>query len=130
MGTVLLAGGFSTLAYIYNPTSKTVTPTSGNMIALRKYDAATLLTNGQVLFVGGYSGGFFDEPIATTEIYDPASETFSAGPLMGAYRDALAVTTIPSTGQVLISGGEANFAGSSAARPGIRPSSSSSRPDR
>ncbi len=114
-GTVLLAGGFSTSAYIYNPTSKTVAPTTGNMIALRKFDAATLLTNGQVLFVGGYSGDFFDEAIATTEIYDPTSETFSAGPLMGAYRDALAVTTIPSTGQVLISGGEGNFAGSSAA---------------
>ncbi len=114
-GTVLLAGGFSTLAYIYNPTSKTVAPTTGNMLTLRKFDAATLLTNGQVLFVGGYSGDFFDEGIATTEIYDPTSETFSAGPLMGAYRDALAVTTIPSTGQVLISGGEANFAGSSAA---------------
>jgi large repetitive protein len=114
-GTVLLTQDFSTFAYIYNPTSKTVAPTTGKMIALRKYGAATRLTNGQVLFVGGYSGNFFDEPIATTEIYDPTSETFSAGPLMGAYRDALAVTTIPSTGQVLISGGEANFAGSSAA---------------
>jgi hypothetical protein len=87
-GTVLLAGGFSTSTYIYNPTSKTVAPTTGNMLALRQFDAATLLTNGQVLFVGGYSGNFFDEALDTTEIYDPASETFSPGPLMGAYRHA------------------------------------------
>ena len=114
-GTVLLTQLISTQAYIYTPASKTVAPTIGNMVALRKYGAATLLTNGQVLFVGGFSGDFFIEPLATTEIYDPASGTFSAGPLMGAYRDALTATTIASTGQVLIAGGEANFAGSAAA---------------
>ena len=110
-GTVLAASGTNTQAWIYDPTAKTFTPTAGNMTTVHSYGAATLLPNGQALIAGGYNAnGGFHAPAAATDLYDPTSGTFSVGPLMGAYRDAETVTAIASTGQVLIAGGEANFA--------------------
>ncbi len=110
-GTVLVASGVSTSAWIYDPTAKTFTPTVGNMTTVHSYGAATLLANGAALIAGGYNAsGGFQTPAAATDIYDPVAGTFSAGPLMYAYRDAETVTAIASTGQVLIAGGENNFA--------------------
>ncbi len=109
-GTVLIAGGsFTAAAEIYNPTTRTFAATAGAMTSVRNLDAAAMLGDGSVLIVGGIIDNFH-EPLATTEIYDPAKQTFSAGPVMGAYRRTLTATTIASTGQVLIAGGEGNFA--------------------
>jgi hypothetical protein len=77
------------------------------MLVPRAQHTATLLTNGTVLFTGGvmYSGG---DPrgttLASTEIFDPASATFTAGASMGTARRMHSATLLPD-GRVLIAGG-------------------------
>jgi hypothetical protein len=69
-GTVLLAGGFLgtdlASAELYNPTSGTFTLT-GNLNTARWEHTATLLSNGDVLVVGGYN--FTVGYLASAEIY-------------------------------------------------------------
>jgi hypothetical protein len=62
---------------------------------------ATLLTDGRVLFVGGYAAdGSYDD----TEIYDPASNTWTAGPVL-TYQRIAPTATLLADGRVLVSGG-------------------------
>src|SRR5258705_7247223 len=85
-GRVLIAGGNSAAnpaaakfssAYLYDPTTETVTLT-GSMSVARSLHTATLLANGKVLITGGFNGS----NLASAELYDPVSGTFSAtGPL-------------------------------------------------
>jgi WD40 repeat protein len=101
-GLVLIAGGFGTAsAELYNPLTRTFTPT-GSMNAARAEHTATLLPNGKVLIAAGFDpSGIL---IASAELYDPASGTFTlTGSMSVARRDATA-TLLPS-GKVLITGG-------------------------
>ena len=50
--------------------------TTGSMLALRYFHTATLLTNGQVLVVGGKDPPT-QEPLASAELYDPATGVFA-----------------------------------------------------
>jgi Kelch motif len=80
-GKVLIAGGFnqSTLrsAELYDPRTGAFTRT-GDMIFPRSYHSATLLPDGRVLIAGG-TGRYVSSPlVATAELYDPDTETFSA----------------------------------------------------
>jgi hypothetical protein len=109
-GTVLVAGGSDlanqeTLdsAEIYNPTTGNFTLLSNTLNTARVGHTATLLNNGQVLFVGGY------DPetglIADAELYDPPTETFidlgdTSAPRYGH------TSTMLRNGQVLIAGGK------------------------
>lgn len=122
-GKVLIAGGgdsggwgfpifgnATTSAELYDPSTDAFTPT-GSMGTPRFAHTATLLPNGTVLIAGGFSyssigGGntAVAEPVASTEIYDPASETFTAGARMAAARGGHAATLLPD-GTVLITGG-------------------------
>ena len=61
---------------------------------------ATLLTDGRVLVAGGYNGSY----LATTEIYDPFTGTFAAGPNMTTNRSSHTATLLPN-GKVLVVGG-------------------------
>jgi hypothetical protein len=110
-GKVLITGGYSTdyavplpNAELYDPATGTFSAT-GSMVAMRYQHTATLLPNGQVLIVGGcLDTGGSCQTLASAELYDPATETFSAtGSLIAERADHTA--TLLSNGQVLVAGG-------------------------
>jgi hypothetical protein len=104
-GTVLISGGQDgfPFAEIYNPGTKTFS-TTGEMSASRHRHTATLLSDGKVLVVGGAQDGEFGNPIASAEIYDPATGTFHPTGGMSIPR-ADHTATLLSNGKVLITGG-------------------------
>ena len=59
-------------------------------------------TWGKVLIAGGLGAGLND--LSSTELYDPATNSFAAGPAMNSGRGAATATLLPS-GKVLIAGG-------------------------
>jgi hypothetical protein len=75
---LLFAGGAAALAQ--SPGTFTAT---GNMTAPRAFHTATLLPDGRVLITGGGYAGY---SLATTEIYDPVTQTFTAAGFMTAAR--------------------------------------------
>ena len=77
---------------------------TGDMVVRRSNHAATLLADGRVLVTGGYnlSGGF--ESVASTEIWNPATNVWSAtAPMSRARSNHQAV--LLSNGKVLVLGG-------------------------
>jgi hypothetical protein len=105
-GTVLLAGGNddpgdSNLAEIFDPSAGTFTQT-GNLMAFRADDPATLLPDGTVLIAG--SNGDAGLTLASAELYDPASGTFMRTGDMTVDR-GLHTATLLNNGKVLIAGG-------------------------
>jgi len=111
-GTVLITGGgvdnsgtgIHSSAELYNPTSGTFTSV-GSLKAAREGHTATLLASGKVLITGGYKGGGSTGYLASAELYDPTSRSFTltSGSLLQA-REAH-TTTLLGNGKVLISGG-------------------------
>ncbi|MDA2936762.1 right-handed parallel beta-helix repeat-containing protein [Acidobacteria bacterium AH-259-A15] len=77
---------------------------TGSMGTPRKSHTATLLPNGLVLITGGLNGV---TPLASAELYDPATGTFSSTGSMGAARHNHTATLLPN-GKVLITGGFAD----------------------
>jgi len=63
--------------------------------------ASAVLADGRVLLVGGSNGSV---PLATTEIFDPTSNSISAGPALPAPRMAHSATALLD-GRVLVAGG-------------------------
>jgi hypothetical protein len=119
-GEVLVTGGFDNgqpkptrpqpqgSTELYNPATGSFTP-AGTMGVARAAHTATLLRNGQVLIAGGGTAGGFGLPflgqgIASAEVYDPATNSFSATGAMGTPRYAHTATLLPN-GKVLIVGG-------------------------
>jgi hypothetical protein len=110
-GRVLLVGGpgtgpyYRAFAEIYDPTTGTVRPT-GSMITPRATPVATLLADGRVLVTGGGTGwwGQGGEALASAELYDPATGTFSPTGSMGVARTGHTATLLRD-GTVLIAGG-------------------------
>jgi WD40 repeat protein len=68
----------------------------------RAFHTATLLRNGKVLLAGGFTNG--ESRLASTEIFDPATKTFSSGENMSVARAGHSATLLPD-GNVLIAGG-------------------------
>lgn len=90
---VLLAGGTDwngntvSTAQIWDPTTGTVNPTNYPMVQARSQHTGTLIlsgantpNNGKVLIAGGFDSN--GTPLATTELYDPVTQQFTAGPTM------------------------------------------------
>lgn len=113
-GEILIAGGSSDgtatnalqTAELYNPITGTFTlagsGSSNAMTAVRFGATATLLTNGQVLIAGGQQTSGSSQ--ATAELYNPATDSFTATGSLGTARyDAAAV--LLGNGSVLIAGG-------------------------
>jgi hypothetical protein len=115
-GRVLFTGGLSLAngqptdeAAVYDPATKTTT--SLTMAAPRAGHGASIMGNGLVLITGGLLSFDLSDPLSlltgiqnTTEFFDPATNTFSAGPNMLEAR-ALHTSTTLTNGQVLIAGG-------------------------
>jgi hypothetical protein len=107
-GNVLVAGGFSgggTLASaeLYDPSSRSWTAT-GTMIEARVGHTATLLADGRVLVAGGSSSGSSSDPLASAELYDPSSGSWTATGAMIDARVGPTATLLPD-GKVLVAGG-------------------------
>jgi len=109
-GKVLIAGGWSCLgcfearAELYDASTGTFGPT-GSMSNARTGPTGTLLPNGKVLIVGGLGPvGDLLLSLASAELYDPATGTFSATGSMITGRSDHTATLLPN-GKVLIAGG-------------------------
>ena len=113
-GKVLVTGGYdgfavSTSAQLYDPATNTWSA-APNMSSARTAHAATALANGKVLVSGGdtdgHDGGSFNRT-ASAELYDPATNTWSAAPDMSSARRDHAATAL-ANGKVLAAGGVTN----------------------
>ena len=69
----------------------------------RSFHTATLLPNGKVLVAGGSQGG--GGVLASAELYDPATGSWSATGSMHTARVNFTATLLPD-GKVLVSGGQ------------------------
>lgn len=102
-GKVLLAGGADQpTADLYDPVAESLS-TTGAMLQTRYYHSATLLPSGKVLVAGGSPALESGVQLATTELYDPATNTWSAGATMSQGR-ARPEAALLSTGKVLVVG--------------------------
>jgi len=74
----------------------------GNLSTGRANHTATLLPNGKILIAGGAADGF--QPLASAELYDPSTRTFSPAGDMTTPRSGHTAILL-ATGKVLIAGG-------------------------
>jgi hypothetical protein len=108
-GRVLIVGGNDAEAHsvataeIYDPTSGTFGST-GSMAVARGFHTATLLADGRVLITGGCPTGWNGPFVASAEIYDPTSGTFTRTGSMAVPRVSHTATLL-ADGRVLIAGG-------------------------
>ncbi|HWR15861.1 MAG TPA: kelch repeat-containing protein [Terriglobales bacterium] len=111
-GSVLIVGGrglnnIHQLAYRYVPAENKYA-TDGSLTTARMAHASFSLPDGRVIIAGGYNpllpGDDFDPVFTSSELYDPATKTFSAGPDMNFPRRHH-VTTQLKDSRVLVTGG-------------------------
>jgi hypothetical protein len=114
-GRVLIVGGDDATSHgvataeIYDPKTGTFSPT-GSMATPRGFHTATLLADGRVLVAGGDTAGWTSSGnLATAELYDPKTGTFTATGSMSTTRAYHAATRLPD-GRVLVTGGADNGA--------------------
>jgi N-acetylneuraminic acid mutarotase len=115
-GRVLVAGGQvnsrdfpgntegTASAEIYDVRTGTWTATASMLTEHAFGHAATLLLDGRVLVVGGACCGASPEPVASAELYDPATATWTATGSMGRPRVGLTATSLLD-GSALVTGG-------------------------
>ncbi|MBV8454393.1 MAG: hypothetical protein JOZ29_19280 [Deltaproteobacteria bacterium] len=119
-GMVLVAGGFNSIgipqsaAELYDPAKGTFTPTTSKMMTPRALQTATFLApdvvsalRGQILITGGYSQNSFGvlRPQNTTELFNPATNKFTALPNSMKEARANHSAILLRSGKVLILGG-------------------------
>ncbi|WP_437654672.1 Kelch repeat-containing protein [Sorangium sp. So ce1182] len=111
-GRVLVAGGRGdtrcgvdahSSAEIYDPRARQWTP-AASMGSARSGHAATLLTDGWVLVLGGNRRMSEDSVLAAAEIYDPALNAWTAVAPMGLPRGGYTATLL-ADGRVLVARG-------------------------
>ena len=97
-GKVLIAGGGTNTAELYDPGTATWTTTASMKYSRKWIHTATLLPSGKVLVTGGAGD------TSTAEVYDPASGKWSTVAPMSVGRRGHAAVWLP-TGVVLVAGG-------------------------
>ena len=108
-GKVLVAGGASgkgsgvlASAELYDPGIGTWSAV-GDMTEARAFHTATLLPDGNVLVVGGFPSLLMPPPLASAELYDPVTMSWTATGSLLAPRVYHTATTLPD-GRVLVAG--------------------------
>jgi hypothetical protein len=112
-GKVLVVGGADSIsetsvnavatAELYDPATGTWAVT-GTMIEARARHTATLLPDGRVLVAGGSGSGAGTDSLATVELYDPVTGSWTATGAMIEARTYHTATQLPD-GRVLVAGG-------------------------
>jgi hypothetical protein len=117
-GKVLITGGLTSgltptqKAEVYDPSIGSFSPAANDMSTPRVSHAVTPtnLPNGAVMILGGQKSFSHDE-LATVELFDPGTASFSMAPAaMQLARSALTATLL-SDSRVLVAGGLGNFTG-------------------
>jgi Bacterial Ig-like domain/Galactose oxidase, central domain len=103
-GHWLLVGGAGSErdAAVWDAETSAYTPTKGRLEAPRSFHTATVLPDGTVLILGGRNG---DALVETREIFDPATGTFMAIPVVGSVSRVSHTATLLTDGRVLVAGG-------------------------
>jgi hypothetical protein len=106
-GKVLILGGrnsnYYSRAELYDPATSAFA-NAGHMAHERWGHVATLLSDGKVLVTGGWGNDAVYTFLASTEVYDPISGSFTPVAAMGSGRGNHTATLLPN-GQVLVAGG-------------------------
>ena len=111
-GRVLVAGGLNgsltlSSAEVFDPQTNAWTAVA-SMSVPRYFATATLLPDGRVMVAGGYNGGATGSNVnASTELFDPFTGLWSAGPSMKVARHSHTATTLDD-GRILVTGGYTN----------------------
>ncbi|WP_224242475.1 kelch repeat-containing protein [Hyalangium gracile] len=119
-GRVLVTGGASaeyggavlSTAEVFDPTTGTWAATAP-MRSPRRNHSATLLSNGQVLVVGG--SGASGQPQNTAELYDANTGTWSPAGTLSVGRAYHSATSLPNGMVLVVGGGGSEQAGSASA---------------
>jgi hypothetical protein len=99
-------GGAHASAEVYDPSSGQFLAAGPMPRAHGKGHTATPLADGRVLILGGWSGDFF-EPTAAADIFDPATNSFTAVGAMILPRFEHEAALLPD-GRVMIVGGQSD----------------------
>ncbi|MFY0564664.1 kelch repeat-containing protein [Archangium lansingense] len=107
-GRVLISGGDSgsitnATAEVYSASLGKWKP-AGQLNTLRFHHTAVLLPNGKVLVAGGSTGEHDSATLASAELYDPATNTWSYTGSLRTARAFHSMTLLPN-GKVLVTGG-------------------------
>ncbi len=100
-GTVLVTGGGSATAEVFNPQTRSWRYTAAPMHAVRSYHTATKLTDGRVLIAGG------DTTI--TELFDPVTEQFTVTGALNEVHGYLPAALLLNDGRVMLVAGSLAF---------------------
>jgi hypothetical protein len=96
-GKVLIVGGGSSSAELYDPSTGSFTAT-GNTITPRRSHTETLLADGRVLIAGGFVG-ISNSPTGSAELY---GQSFNRDPDRLCRRHARPFTSIAASGMVAL----------------------------
>ncbi|CAN5481980.1 hypothetical protein BH18VER1_BH18VER1_18410 [soil metagenome] len=109
-GKVIVTGGRGLNgladAEVYDPATGSFS-TTGSMAAARAQHTITLLPSGKVLVTGGFQFGDPGRRRASTELYDPATGTWTSGGNLATARNLHTATLLPD-GAVLVIGGNSS----------------------
>ncbi len=113
-GDVLVAGGYNgftpaggshvslSSAEVFDPAAGEWTQTAPMLVG-RSGQVASLLADGDVLVVGGWEMPKGGEYVRTAELYDPATNAWTAAPVPAELEESQSLTTLPD-GMVLMRG--------------------------